>query len=62
MERGAKALVKIMLAAMLFGVAVIVFHPSYRAAFLALWRGEPAASPVWQSNAAYYTEIGVRQE
>jgi hypothetical protein len=62
MERGAKALIKILMAAMLFGVVVIVFHPAYRAAFMALWRGEVAASPVWQSNAAYYTEIGARGE
>ncbi len=62
MERGARALVKIMLAAMLFGVVVIAFHPDYRAAFLALWRKQPEASPVWQSNALYYTEIGVRSE
>ena len=62
MERGAKALVKIMLAAMLFGVAVIIFHPDYRAAILALWRGQPESSPVWQSNAAYYTEIGARSD
>jgi len=62
MERGAKALVKIMLAAMLFGLVVIAFHPAYRAALLALWRHEEGASPVWQSNSMYYTEIGVRGE
>lgn len=62
MERGAKALIKILLAAMLFGVVVMAFHPAYRSAFLALWRGQPGMSAVWQSNAAYYTEIGVREE
>lgn len=59
MERGAQALIKVLIAALLFGVAVLVFHPGYRGAMAALWRGTPGTSPVWQSNAAYYTEVGL---
>ncbi len=59
MERGAQALVKVLGAALLFGGLVLAFHPGYRAALLAVWRGEPAASPVWDSNRAYYPMIGL---
>lgn len=62
MERGAQALVKMMLASLVLGLLVLVFHPDYRAALLALRRGQPEASPVWQTNARYYTEIAVSAE
>ncbi|OQW94528.1 MAG: hypothetical protein BWK77_09110 [Verrucomicrobia bacterium A1] len=57
MERGAQQLVKIMAAAMLFGIVVMAMRPEYRAAVAALWQGKPESSPVWTSNAAYYPGI-----
>ncbi|MBU4461212.1 MAG: hypothetical protein KJ579_11635 [Verrucomicrobia bacterium] len=57
MERGAQQLVKIMAAAMLFGIVVMALRPEYRAAVAALWQGKPESSPVWISNAAYYPGI-----
>lgn len=62
MERGAQALVKMMLASLLLGLLVLFFHPDYRAAFTALRKGEPESSPVWQSNERYYTEVTVSAE
>jgi hypothetical protein len=62
MERGAQALVKMMLASLLLGLLVLFFHPDYRAAFAALRKGAPETSPVWQSNERYYTEITVSAE
>lgn len=59
MERGAQALVKMMLASLVLGLLVLIFHPDYRQAFRALYRGQPDQSPVWQSNERYYTEITV---
>ena len=57
MERGAQALVKMMLASLLLGLVVLFVHPDYRAAFAALRRGEPEQSPVWKTNERYYSEI-----
>jgi hypothetical protein len=62
MERGAQALVKMMLASLVLGLLVLFFHPDYRGAFAALRRGQPDQSPVWQSNAGYYTEIKTQAE
>lgn len=62
MERGAQALVKMMLASLLLGLLVLIFHPDYRAALSAIRRGEPEKSPVWQTNERYYTEISVSAE
>ena len=62
MERGAQALVKIMLASLLLGLLVLFFHPDYRGAFDAFRRGQPEQSPVWQTNERYYTEITVTAE
>lgn len=62
MERGAQALVKMMLASLLLGLLVLFFHPDYRGAFAALRRHQPEQSPVWQSNERYYTEIKVTAE
>lgn len=59
MERGAQALVKILLASMLLGAVVLAFHPEYRLAVIRIWAGDPAASPVWGSNAVYYSEVGL---
>lgn len=62
MERGAQALVKMMLASLVLGLLVLIFHPDYRAALAAIHRGEPEKSPVWQTNERYYTEISVSAE
>ncbi len=62
MERGAQALVKMMLASLVLGLLVLFFHPDYRAAMSALRQGKPEQSPVWQSNAGYYTEIKPQAE
>lgn len=59
MERGAQALIKALAAAMVFGGLVLIFHPSYRSAVSALWRGKPAESPVWDANRDYYPMLGL---
>jgi hypothetical protein len=57
METGAKMLVRILGAALLLGLVVILAHPVYRDTARALFRGEAAASPIWASNEAYYREV-----
>ena len=57
MEQGAAKLAKILAFALLLGIAVTVFNPAYRQAFLAIARGQPAESPIWKSNAEYYPDI-----
>ena len=57
MEQGAAKLAKILAFALLLGVAVTAFNPAYRQAFLAIARGQPAESPIWKSNLAYYPDI-----
>ena len=59
MEQGAKNLLRILLVALLIGVAVIAIKPAYRQALFAIIRGTPAESPIWQSNAAYYPDIAL---
>lgn len=62
MERGAQTLIKVILAAVLIGVLVIVFNDDYRAAFHALRAGRSAESPIWQGNRDYYPGIGAGVE
>lgn len=62
MERGAQALVRIMLASLVLGLLTLLFHPDYRAALQAVWRGEPSESPVWQTNERYYSEVTLKVE
>ena len=57
MEQGAAKLAKILAFALLLGIAVTVFNPASRQAFLAIARGQPAESPIWKSNAEYYPDI-----
>ncbi len=57
MEQGAAKLAKILAFALLLGVVVTAFNPSYRQAFLAIVRGRPAESPIWKSNIEYYPDI-----
>ena len=59
MEQGAKNLLRILLVALLIGVAVIAIKPAYRQALAALIHSTPAESPIWQSNAAYYPDIAL---
>jgi len=61
MERGVKALLRILLAALLLGLLVIAVHPAYRATAQALWRGDLSASPIAESNHAYYPDVVVGQ-
>lgn len=57
MEQGSKTLLIILGVALLLGVLVIGFNPAYRQAFLAIARGQPAESPIWKSNIAYYPDV-----
>ena len=62
MERGVKVLVRILLGASLLGLLVIGLHPHYRAAARAMARGELTASPIVESNRAYYPDVKVDAE
>ncbi len=59
MEQGSKTLLIILGVALLLGALVIGFNPSYRQAFLAISRGQPASSPIWKSNSEYYPDIAL---
>jgi hypothetical protein len=58
MERGAQALIKALIAALIFGGLVLALHPDYRGALRAAWRGASAESPVWAANDVYYPLVG----
>ena len=49
-DKGARALVRLFLFALVVGAFVVALHPRYRAAFLALLRGDDASNPLYQSN------------
>jgi hypothetical protein len=57
MEQGSRTLMIILATALLLGALVIAFNPAYRQAFLAIVRGQPAESPLWQSNRDYYPDV-----
>jgi hypothetical protein len=57
MEQGAKALLRILIAALLLGAVVVAAVPAYRRTAQALWRQQSAQSPIWQSNRTYYSGI-----
>ena len=57
MEQGAAKIAKMLLFAILLGVAVTAFNPYYREAFLDIARGTPQESPIWKSNLEYYPDI-----
>lgn len=59
MEQGSKTLLIILGVALLLGALVIGFNPSYRLAFLAIARGQPAESPIWKSNSEYYPDVAL---
>lgn len=57
MEQGAAKIAKMLLFAVLLGVAITAFNPHYRQAFLAIARGTPQENPIWKSNLEYYPDI-----
>jgi hypothetical protein len=57
MEQGSKTLLIILATALLIGALVVAFNPAYRQSFLAMLRGKPAESPIWQSNRSYYPDV-----
>ena len=57
MEQGAAKIAKMLAFAVLLGVAITAFNPHYRAAFLAIARGEPQENPIWKTNLDYYPDI-----
>lgn len=57
MEKGAKAIIFILLFALIAGALVIWLHPVFSESWRALREGRPETSPVWVSNADYYPEI-----
>lgn len=57
MDKGALAVARILLLSLVLGGAVILTHPGYRAAFMAVLRGKPESSPVWMSNENYYPAV-----
>jgi hypothetical protein len=62
MERGVKVLVRIFVGAMLLGALVVVLHEDYRETFRAILRGDVESSPLWRSNAEYYSEVSFEVE
>ncbi len=59
MEQGSKSLLIILCSALVLGAVVVGFHPAYRNALLAIARGRPAESPLWQSNRDYYPDVSL---
>ncbi len=57
MERGVKALVRIMWVAAVTGLVVWWVHPAYRDTVRAWRRGEVEESAIWQSNRDYYRKV-----
>lgn len=57
MEQGAAKIAKMLLFAILLGVAITAFNPHYRQAFLAIARGTPQENPIWKTNLEYYPDI-----
>lgn len=62
MERGVKLLVRIILLATFLGLAVIFLKPEYRETARSMLRGDVESSPIWRSNAKYYSEVGYEQD
>jgi sugar phosphate isomerase/epimerase len=62
MERGVQLLKRIITASLTLGALVVVVHPGYRGAVVALGRGQPQASAIWESNRDYYREVEYPRE
>ncbi len=56
MEKGARALAWLLMAACVIGIVVLLVHPDYRKTLKALALSESEESPIWQSNSDYYPE------
>lgn len=61
MEKGAWALARILLAALLMGALVLALNPDYRETLGALRRGDATSSPIWLSNQSYYPEVTLQE-
>ena len=58
LDKGARALVQLLMWALLVGAVVIAVQPAYRAAFLSMLRGSgDETSPIWRTNANYYDAV-----
>ncbi len=57
MEQGAAKIAKMLLFAILLGIAITAFNPHYRQAFLTIARDQPQENPIWKSNLEYYPDI-----
>lgn len=57
MEKGAKAILLILLFALVAGALVTWLHPDFSESWSAIREGRPETSPIWISNADYYPEI-----
>ena len=62
MEKGAVALARILLIALLAGAIIVLAVPDYRATLQALWNGDPESSPIWLSNQKYYPEVTLQKD
>lgn len=62
MDRGEKAIRRVLFLALVFGVGVLLLHPVYRHALISVIRGEPDRSPIWISNSSYYPEVKLYTE
>lgn len=59
MEQGSRSLLIILCVALALGALVVGINPSYRHAMVAIWKGQPADSPIWKSNAEYYPDVAL---
>lgn len=62
MDKGALAIARMLIVALVLGAAVILSHPAYRKTFLDIMRGAPMSSPIWISNERYYSAVDFRAE
>lgn len=59
MEKGAKAILFILLFALVTGALVTWLHPVFSESWTALREGRPETSPIWRSNTDYYPGIAI---
>ncbi|MBP7828744.1 MAG: hypothetical protein KA248_02375 [Kiritimatiellae bacterium] len=57
MEKGAKAMVMMLLVAFLLGIAVIALNQDYRELFNMVRKGTPGDTAIWRSNEAFYPVV-----
>jgi len=61
-DKGALAIARILIVALVLGVAVILWHPGYRKTLQAVFQGNLTASPIWVSNEKYYPSVDFRMD